>query len=59
MDQSHLAFQFNLPRKMETREVAEVESLINGWVEADTPLTSAILPFEDAKARGALFMAGV
>ena len=53
-----LRFDFNLARGMEDAEVEAVEGLVNSWITADTPLTSAVMPLADAKAAGATAMFG-
>lgn len=53
-----LRFDFNLPRGMTAEEVQQVEELVNGWVQQDHPLATHVVPLQEAKDKGAVFMAG-
>lgn len=37
-----LRFDFNFDRKLTSEEINQIESLVNHWIEADLPVTSAI-----------------
>jgi alanyl-tRNA synthetase len=51
-------FDFTFPRALKPQEVARVEFLINQWIRENVPRELREMPFEAAKAAGALVMAG-
>ncbi|KAA6423619.1 MAG: alanyl-tRNA synthetase, partial [Trebouxia sp. A1-2] len=53
-----LRFDFNLPRGMSGEEVRKVEELVNSWIQQDHSLATHVVPLQEAKDKGAVFMAG-
>lgn len=53
-----LRFDFNLPRGMTGEEVRKVEQLVNSWIQQDHSLATHVVPLQEAKDKGAVFMAG-
>lgn len=53
-----LRFDFNLSRGMSGEEVHEVEELVNSWIQQDHSLATHVVPLQEAKDKGAVFMAG-
>lgn len=53
-----LRFDFNLNRAMTQEEVAEVERLVNAWVNEATPLSTKVMGLKEAKEAGATAMFG-
>lgn len=53
-----LRFDFNLNRAMTQEEVAEVERLVNVWVNEATPLSTKVMGLKEAKEAGATAMFG-
>ncbi|HEY8424109.1 MAG TPA: alanine--tRNA ligase, partial [Clostridia bacterium] len=49
-----LRFDFSFGRKLESRELAEVEKLVNQAIEQDLPVTVEEMMVEEAKQKGAL-----
>lgn len=49
-----LRFDFSFGRKLESRELAEVEKLVNQAIEQDLPVTVEEMTVEEAKQKGAL-----
>ncbi len=49
-----LRFDFSHGEKMSPEQIAEVESLVNGAISANLPITCTELPLAEAKSRGAL-----
>ena len=49
-----LRFDFSFPRKVTPEELAEVEKFVNDAIKADVPITCEEMPYEEAKARGAI-----
>ena len=47
-----LRFDFNLARGMTPHEVHRVEEAVNGWIQQDHPLTTHLVPLQEAKAKG-------
>ena len=37
---------------MQAREVEEIEALVNGWVQGNSPLTTRVVPLEEARKAG-------
>ncbi|KAF5841375.1 tRNA synthetases class II (A)-domain-containing protein [Dunaliella salina] len=58
LDAEHLRFDFNLPRPMKPAEVAEVERLVNSWVQQASPAVTKVMDLTEAKAAGATAMFG-
>ena len=48
-----LRIDFNFDRKVTSEELAVVESLVNGWIQEDLPVTRREMKREDAEALGA------
>lgn len=46
------SFDFNLSRPMTPAEVAEVERLVNSWVEIASPTTTRVLPLDVSALAG-------
>ncbi|KHN19971.1 Putative alanine--tRNA ligase, chloroplastic [Glycine soja] len=53
-----LRFDFNFHRPLRDSELAEIEKLINGWIEDATLLQTKVMPLVDAKSAGAIAMFG-
>ncbi|WVZ21377.1 hypothetical protein V8G54_008699 [Vigna mungo] len=53
-----LRFDFNFHRPLRDSELAEIELLINGWIEDATLLQTKVMPLADAKSAGAIAMFG-
>ncbi|KAF7841684.1 alanine--tRNA ligase, chloroplastic/mitochondrial [Senna tora] len=53
-----LRFDFNFHRPLLDSELAEIEGLINGWIENATLLQTKVMPLADAKQAGAIAMFG-
>ncbi|KAK7277432.1 hypothetical protein RIF29_18584 [Crotalaria pallida] len=53
-----LRFDFNFHRPLLDSELAEIEGLINGWIQDSTLLQTKIMPLDDAKRAGAIAMFG-
>jgi alanyl-tRNA synthetase len=53
-----LRFDFNCPRQLTSEDLEQVESQINLWIAEAHDTQSAVMPFDDAKAKGAIAMAG-
>ncbi|XP_017422220.1 alanine--tRNA ligase, chloroplastic/mitochondrial isoform X1 [Vigna angularis] len=53
-----LRFDFNFHRPLRDSELAEIELLINGWIEDATLLQNKVMPLADAKSAGAIAMFG-
>lgn len=53
-----LRFDFNFHRPLLDSELAEIEGLINGWIEDATLLQTKVMPIDDAKRAGAIAMFG-
>ena len=49
-----LRFDFKFGRKMTKEEIAQVEALVNEWIQADVPITMKETTVEEAKAEGAI-----
>ncbi|HIK44583.1 MAG TPA: alanine--tRNA ligase, partial [Leptolyngbyaceae cyanobacterium M65_K2018_010] len=53
-----LRFDFNCPRALTADEVQQVEEQVNTWIAEGHPAEVAVMPLEEAKARGAIAMFG-
>ncbi|KAL5189275.1 Alanine--tRNA ligase, chloroplastic/mitochondrial [Glycine soja] len=53
-----LRFDFNFHRPLRDSELAEIEVLINGWIEDATQLQTKVMPLVEAKSAGAIAMFG-
>ncbi|MBR3222365.1 MAG: alanine--tRNA ligase [Kiritimatiellae bacterium] len=53
-----LRFDFTWPEKMTDAQVAEVERLVNGWIQEGIPVTKKLTTVEEAKAEGAMALFG-
>ncbi|OIV96282.1 hypothetical protein TanjilG_05122 [Lupinus angustifolius] len=53
-----LRFDFNFHRPLFDSEHAEIEGLINGWIQEATVLETKVMPLDDAKRAGAIAMFG-
>ena len=49
-----LRFDFSFPRKMTKVEIAEVEKLVNEYIQADVPVVCEEMTVPEAKAQGAI-----
>ena len=49
-----LRFDFSFGRKVTPEELEEVEKFVNDAIKADVPITCEEMPYEEAKARGAI-----
>ncbi len=53
-----LRFDFTWPEKMTDEQIAEVESLVNGWIRQGIDVTKKTTTVEEAKAEGAMALFG-
>jgi alanyl-tRNA synthetase len=53
-----LRFDFNCPRALTPEEVQQVEELVNTWIADGHQADVAVMPIDEAKARGAIAMFG-
>jgi alanyl-tRNA synthetase len=53
-----LRFDFNCPRALTSEEIQQVEEQVNTWIAEGHQADVAIMPLEEAKARGAIAMFG-
>ena len=53
-----LRFDFTWPDKMTEEQIAEVEKLVNGWIEQGIDVTKKLATVEEAKAEGAVALFG-
>lgn len=53
-----LRFDFSWPDKMTPEQIAEVEKLVNGWIEAEIDVTKKMTTVEEAKKEGAMALFG-
>ncbi len=51
-------FDFTYPQKMTDEQKAEVEKLVNEWIQRDLPVKHETIPLEEARARGAIGLFG-
>lgn len=58
VDSEHLRFDFAHMKKMEEREVARVEELVNEWVKKAMPVHKKIEDLEAARREGAMALFG-
>ncbi len=58
VDSSHLRFDFTHMKKMEERQIARVEELVNGYIAQALPVTKEIKDIEAAKKEGATALFG-
>jgi alanyl-tRNA synthetase len=49
-----LRFDFNLDRKVTPEEIAQAETLVNGWIAEDLPVTYTTYPTNEALEMGAI-----
>jgi len=53
-----LRFDFNCPHALSQQELQQLEDQINTWIAEAHPTQEAVLPFDEAKAQGAIAMFG-
>ena len=53
-----LRFDFTWPEKMTDAQIAEVEKLVNGWIEEGIDVTKKMTTVEEAKKEGAMALFG-
>jgi alanyl-tRNA synthetase len=53
-----LRFDFNCPRALTAEEVQQVEDQVNTWIAESHAADVAVLPIDEAKAKGAIAMFG-
>lgn len=53
-----IRFDFTHPEKITSDQIQQVETLVNDQIKAALPVTHQIIPFNEAKSQGALFLAG-
>ena len=53
-----LRFDFNCPRQITPEELQQVEDTINTWIAEAHDTQSDVMPFDDAKEKGAIAMFG-
>jgi alanyl-tRNA synthetase len=54
----YLRFDFTWPRALSKEEIRQVESLIQDKIDEDVPVTTAVMPIEQAKQAGATALFG-
>ncbi|MBQ3864483.1 MAG: alanine--tRNA ligase [Clostridia bacterium] len=52
--QERLRFDFSFSRKMTKEEIAQVQDLVNSYIQADVPITVEEMTVDEAKAQGAI-----
>jgi alanyl-tRNA synthetase len=58
VDFDRLRFDFNCPRPLKAEEVQQIEEQVNTWIAQAHTADVAVLPLEEAKAKGAIAMFG-
>ena len=58
VDEARTRFDFSFNRAMSADEVKKVETIINGWVDADLKQTTDVMNIEEAKNTGAKALFG-
>ncbi|MCS6960575.1 MAG: alanine--tRNA ligase [Pseudanabaenaceae cyanobacterium SKYGB_i_bin29] len=58
VDSERLRFDFNLPRPLTAEEIRQVEAQVNQWILEGHTAQVAVMPLEEAKAKGAIAMFG-
>ncbi|RUO35291.1 alanine--tRNA ligase [Aliidiomarina sanyensis] len=58
VDEQRLRFDFAHPQAVTASELLAIETEVNEQIRLNTPLTTDILPIEEAKARGAMALFG-
>lgn len=58
VDAKRLRFDFAHHQAVTAQELADIERQVNAEVRRNTPLTTEVLPIEEAKARGAMALFG-
>ncbi len=58
VDDKRLRFDFTHMKKLSDRELARVEDMVNGWIEAGVPVRKETKKIEEAKGEGALSFFG-
>ena len=53
-----LRFDFNCPRPLAADELQQIEAQINAWIVEGHPADVAVMPIDEAKAKGAIAMFG-
>jgi alanyl-tRNA synthetase len=53
-----MRFDFSHPKALTTQEVEAIEDEANAWVLSDLPVEKEVVPFDDAKSRGAIALFG-
>jgi alanyl-tRNA synthetase len=53
-----MRFDFSHPKALTTQEVEAIEDEANAWVLSDLPVDKEVVPFDDAKSRGAIALFG-
>lgn len=52
--EERLRFDFNLDRKVTPEEIAKAETLVNGWIAEDLPVSFRLYPTQEALDMGAI-----
>ncbi|WP_194755358.1 alanine--tRNA ligase [Aliidiomarina indica] len=58
VDEQRLRFDFAHPQALTQSELLSIETQVNEQIRLNTPLTTDVLPIEEAKARGAMALFG-
>ncbi|TRW50058.1 alanine--tRNA ligase [Aliidiomarina halalkaliphila] len=58
VDEQRLRFDFAHPQALTQAELLAIETQVNEQIRLNTPLTTAVLPIDEAKARGAMALFG-
>lgn len=58
VDDQRLRFDFAHPQAVTAEELQAIETQVNEQIRLNTPLTTDVLPIEEAKARGAMALFG-
>jgi len=58
VDSYHFTFDFNHNKALTSAEVDQIEDLINFYIRQNSPITTEILPLEEARNKGAMALFG-
>lgn len=58
VDAERLRFDFAHPQAVSSEELREIETQVNAEIRRNTELSTAVMPIEDAKAKGAMALFG-
>jgi alanyl-tRNA synthetase len=58
VEPDRMRFDFSHPKALTPQEIDMIEDEANAWVLSDLPVDKEIMPFDDAKSRGAIALFG-